>query len=127
MLIGKLESVDITTKQARDDVDVFIVETAIKELEHHVTAVIVEDIDLLVILLGRTQTHQEEVFFKKIGKGNVKTQIYSSKSFDKYPLIVKSTFFFCTHLVAVTQHLHSLKKGKKPPLEYLRIFQIWIN
>ncbi|GFY54545.1 uncharacterized protein TNIN_441451 [Trichonephila inaurata madagascariensis] len=60
MLIGKLESVDITTKQARGDADVLIVETAIEESEHHRTAVIVgEAIDLLVILIGRTQTHQE--------------------------------------------------------------------
>ncbi|GFY50124.1 uncharacterized protein TNIN_488681 [Trichonephila inaurata madagascariensis] len=67
------ESIDITTKQARDDADVLIVETALEELEHHRTAVIVgEDIDLLVILIGCTQTHQEEVgcdttsaFFKK--------------------------------------------------------------
>ncbi|GFY37370.1 uncharacterized protein TNIN_401751 [Trichonephila inaurata madagascariensis] len=50
MLIGKLDSVDITTKQARDDADVLIVETAIEESEHHRTAVIVgEDIDLLEI------------------------------------------------------------------------------
>ncbi|GFY41261.1 uncharacterized protein TNIN_343801 [Trichonephila inaurata madagascariensis] len=50
MLIGKLESVDITTKQARDDADVLIVETAIEESEHHRIAVIVgEDIDLLVL------------------------------------------------------------------------------
>ncbi|GFY63434.1 uncharacterized protein TNIN_241291 [Trichonephila inaurata madagascariensis] len=97
MLIGKLDSVDITTKQARDDADVLIVETAIEESEHHRTAVIVgEDIDLLVILIGRTQTHQEEVFFKKVGKGNVKTQIYSSKSFDKYPHCKKHIFFLHT-------------------------------
>ncbi|GFY19537.1 hypothetical protein TNCV_4647102 [Trichonephila clavipes] len=64
-------------KQARDDANVLIVETAIEELEHHKIAVIVEDIDLLVILTERTQSHQE-VFFKKVGKGNVKTQIYSS-------------------------------------------------
>ncbi|GFU87669.1 uncharacterized protein TNCV_2935911 [Trichonephila clavipes] len=42
-----------------------IVETAIEELEHHKTAVIVEDIDLLVILIGRTQSNQDEMFFKK--------------------------------------------------------------
>ncbi|GFS56390.1 uncharacterized protein TNCV_4388621 [Trichonephila clavipes] len=85
MLIGKLESDDIKTKQARDDAYVLIVETAIEKSEHRRTAVIVEDIDLLVILIRRIQTHQEEVLFKKVGKGNVKTQIYTFKSFGKYP------------------------------------------
>ncbi|GFU62974.1 hypothetical protein TNCV_28911 [Trichonephila clavipes] len=83
VVVGKLD--DITTKQARDDAYVLIVETAIEESEHRRTAVIVEYIDLLVILIRRIQTHQEEVLFKKVGKGNVKTQIYTSKSFDKYP------------------------------------------
>ncbi|GFS84477.1 uncharacterized protein TNCV_4606601 [Trichonephila clavipes] len=54
----------------RDDADVLIVETAIEESEHHTTAVIVgEDIDLLVILIERTQSHQE-VFFKKINSSS---------------------------------------------------------
>ncbi|GFY75111.1 uncharacterized protein TNIN_113471 [Trichonephila inaurata madagascariensis] len=79
----KLVSVDTPRqKQARGDVDVLTVETSIEESEHK-TAVIVEDIDFLVILIGRTQSHQK-VFFKKVGKGIVKTQTYSYKSFDKY-------------------------------------------
>ncbi|GFT36994.1 uncharacterized protein TNCV_175211 [Trichonephila clavipes] len=108
MLIGKLESVNITTKQAKDDANVIIVETAIEELGHHMTAVIVgEDIDLLVILLGRTQTHQEEVFFKKVGKENVKTQILSSKSFDKYP---HSTTVTISHTIAIYDLWGNLKE-----------------
>ncbi|GFS54811.1 hypothetical protein TNIN_123941 [Trichonephila inaurata madagascariensis] len=54
------------SSQARDDADVLIVETAIEESEYHKTAVIVEDIDLLIILIKHTQSHQEEVFFKKV-------------------------------------------------------------
>lgn len=64
MLIEKLKSVNITTEQARDDVDVLIIETAIEVSKHERTVVIIgEDIDLLVILIGRTQLHQEEIFF----------------------------------------------------------------
>ncbi|KAF2902748.1 hypothetical protein ILUMI_03438 [Ignelater luminosus] len=48
MLIEKLETVNITTKQARDDADVLIIETAIEESKRRRTAVIIgEDIDLL--------------------------------------------------------------------------------
>lgn len=64
MLIEKLKTVNITTKQARDDTDVLIIETAIEESKHQRTAVIIgEDIDLLVILIGRTQSHQQAIFF----------------------------------------------------------------
>lgn len=97
MLMEKLQAVNITAKQARDDADVLIIETAIEESKHGKTAVIVgEDIDLLVILIGRTLFYDQEIFFRKVGKGNVKTEIYSSKSFDKYPNS-KRTFCFCTH------------------------------
>ncbi|GFY08550.1 hypothetical protein TNCV_809831 [Trichonephila clavipes] len=60
-------------KQAKDDADVFIVETAIEESKHHKTAVIVEDIDLRVSFIERTQSHEKEKFFKKVGKRNLKT------------------------------------------------------
>ncbi|GFY74985.1 general transcription factor II-I repeat domain-containing protein 2 [Trichonephila inaurata madagascariensis] len=57
----KLVSVDTTTKTGeRCDVDVLIVETAIEESKQRRTAIPVgEDIDLLVILIERTQSHQE--------------------------------------------------------------------
>ncbi|GFY39410.1 hypothetical protein TNIN_434001 [Trichonephila inaurata madagascariensis] len=46
VLTGKLLSVDITKKQARDNKDILIVETVIEESENHKSAVI--DIDFLV-------------------------------------------------------------------------------
>lgn len=99
MLIEKFERVNITTKQARDDADVLVEESII-------------DIDLLVILIGRTQLHQEDIFFKKVGKGNVITQIYSSKSFDKYPLSKKHILFL--HAFSGCYTASALfKKGKK--------------
>ncbi|KAK4880417.1 hypothetical protein RN001_008563 [Aquatica leii] len=49
MLIEKLEAVNIATKQARDDANVLIIETAIKESKHEKTAVIIEkDTNLLI-------------------------------------------------------------------------------
>lgn len=67
MLIEKLKSINITTEQARDDADVLIIETAIEVSKHERTVVIIgEDIDLLVILIGRTQLHQEEISFTKL-------------------------------------------------------------
>lgn len=35
---------------------------------------IIGDIHLVVILIGRTQFHQKDIFFKTVCKGNVKTQ-----------------------------------------------------
>lgn len=59
-----------------------------------ITAVIIgQDIDLLFILIGHTLSYEQEVFLKKAGRGNVKTEIYSTKSFDKY-LHIKTHIFF---------------------------------
>ncbi|CAG9833248.1 unnamed protein product [Diabrotica balteata] len=84
MLIDKLKAVNITTKQARDDADVLIVETAIAESEHvGKTSVIVgEDIDLLVILIGRAQSHQQEFFFNCNGKFLIKRKRSSDDAQD---------------------------------------------
>lgn len=113
MLAEKLKTVNITSKQATDDADVLIINTAIALSEQQNTVVIIgEDIDLLVILIGRTQSHQQEIYFKKVGKGNVKTQIYSSKSFDQYPRIKKHILFL--HAFSGCDTTSALfKKGKK--------------
>lgn len=97
----------------RDDADVLIIETAIEESKHGKTAVIVgEDIDLLVILIGRTLFYDQEIFFRKVGKGNVKTEIYSSKSFDKYPNSKRHILFL--HALSGCDTTSALfKKGKK--------------
>ncbi|GBP43082.1 hypothetical protein EVAR_96344_1 [Eumeta japonica] len=95
MLIEKLKAVDIKTKQVTNDADVLIIETAIEESKHGNTAVIMgEDIDLPVIVIVPTLSHREEIFFKKVGKRNVKTEIYSSKSFNKYPSLKKQFCFY---------------------------------
>lgn len=78
MLVEILQAVNITTTHARDDADVLIIETAIDECKRQKTAVIIgEDIDLLVILIGRTLSHHQKKFFNNVVKGNLKTEIYS--------------------------------------------------
>lgn len=86
ILVEKLKTVNIITKVASNDADAFTVETAIEESEKHRAAVIIgEDIDLLVILIGRAKYHEREIFFKKVGKDKIQTKLYSTSSFDHYP------------------------------------------
>lgn len=83
-LMQKLENINIASKQAQDDADVLIIETAIEEAYTRKTVVVGEDVDLLVILIARTSS-QKHIFFFKPGKGNVDTKIYSStNSMDHY-------------------------------------------
>lgn len=94
MLIEQLQAANIATKQAKDDADVLIIETAMEVSEKERTAIIIgEDIDLLVLLIGRTQSHHRQIFLKKIGKGTTSTLIYSSKSLDKYRLCKEHILF----------------------------------
>jgi len=78
------KNVNIATKQARDDADVLIIETAMEESIVNTTVVVGENIDLLVLLIGHSHS-QQHLFFMKPDKGKVKTQFYNSSSFDKYP------------------------------------------
>lgn len=78
------KNVNIASKQARDDADVLIIETAMEESIVNTTVVVGEDIDLSVLLIGRSH-QQQQLFFMKPRKGKVKTQFYDSSSLDKYP------------------------------------------
>ncbi|GFW15272.1 SWIM-type domain-containing protein [Trichonephila clavipes] len=73
---------DLQLHMARDDAVVLIVETAMEESEHLKTAVILgEDIDMLVILIEHIQSHQEEVFYKKVfARGILKLKYTSTLS-----------------------------------------------
>jgi len=70
-------------KQAEDDADVLIIETALEQININKSIVVGEDIDLLVLLIARTPA-EKEIYFLKPGKAKVKTTIYSSKSFGSY-------------------------------------------
>lgn len=65
MLLQKLATANIAAKQARDDADVLIIETAL-EISHANTAVVVgEDVDLLVLLIARASSHQRFFFLNQ--------------------------------------------------------------
>jgi len=48
----KLQSVNIVTKQAQDNADVLIIETALENSRLNTTAVVGEDVDFLLLLLA---------------------------------------------------------------------------
>jgi hypothetical protein len=79
-------------KQATDDADVLIIETAINEAVNNITIVVGEDVNLLVILTVRALTTQE-ILFLKPGKKNVDRKLYSSQSFDQHHLIRNQILF----------------------------------
>ncbi|GFU21576.1 hypothetical protein TNCV_3827711 [Trichonephila clavipes] len=93
-------------KQAKGDVDLLIVETVIEESEQHKIAVIIgEDTELLVILIVRTQSHQEEVFFKKVGKGSfvhfLFETLFFSPSRSKAKTVHSSVLFLVYRVLCV--------------------------
>ncbi|KAI4474116.1 hypothetical protein M0804_015008 [Polistes exclamans] len=92
MMPGKLPGwkVDIyaannAVKQAKNDADVLIIETAIEKFDATNTTIVVgEDVDLLVLLTARTPM-DKIIYFLKPGRAQQRTEIYSSKSLSAYP------------------------------------------
>lgn len=66
----------ITTYHTSDDPDVLIINQQPYFIDY---------IDLLILLIWLTESHAQELYWKKIGRGNVSTQVHLYKSFDKYP------------------------------------------
>ncbi|XP_044579087.1 uncharacterized protein LOC123261518 [Cotesia glomerata] len=80
MLKEKFTAENILVKQANNDADVLIIETAIEQFNLTNTTIVVgEDVDLLVLLTARTPT-EKTIFFLKPGKAQHQSDIYSSKS-----------------------------------------------
>nr|XP_036231797.1 uncharacterized protein LOC118683407 [Bactrocera oleae] len=80
----QLTAENISVKQANNDADVLIVETAIELFNMtSVTIVVGEDVDLLVLLTARTPTEQIIYFFKP-GKAQHQCEVYSSKSLSTF-------------------------------------------
>jgi len=92
MLSAKFRLNNFIVKQATDDADVLIIETAINEAVNNITIVVGEDVDLLVILTARALATQE-IFFLKPGNKNVERKLYSSQSFDQHHLIRDKILF----------------------------------
>lgn len=80
MLSDKLTAANIAVKQAQNDADVLIIETAIEKFNATNTTIVVgEDVDLLVLLTARTPIDKINYFLKP-GRAQQRTEIYSSKS-----------------------------------------------
>lgn len=78
MLKDNFAAADIHTKQAQEDADTLIVTTAMDLAQQHNSVVIVgEDVDLLVIMIGRCRGVHSNVYFLKPGKGTVSPLIFS--------------------------------------------------
>lgn len=78
MLKDSFAEANIMTKQAQEDADLLIVTTAMDLSKHHNCAVIVgEDVDLLVIMIGRCGGMHPNIYFLKPGKGSVSPLIFS--------------------------------------------------
>lgn len=97
MPIEQLKTAYTTTKSAWAEVD--YVEIAMAEFEKQRTVIVEENINLLVLLILQTQSDDQEIFLKAIGKENVETGIYSFKSFVTNNLVLENSFYFCTSLV----------------------------
>lgn len=85
MLKSEMEAKGIKVKQAVEDADVMIVETAVSAADMYDSVIITgEDIDLLVLLTALGSS-KKNVYFQKSGKGNSPTVLYSAHSFKYEP------------------------------------------
>ena len=84
MLCEEFTAAGVSIKQADNDADVLIIETAIEQWTSSNTTVVVgEDVDLLILLTART--NDKIIYFLKPGKAQVQSAIYSSQSLTAYP------------------------------------------
>ncbi|GBM42367.1 hypothetical protein AVEN_129797-1 [Araneus ventricosus] len=84
ILSEKLKADDIFVKQANNDDDVLIIETALENFNINTTIIVGEYVDLLIILTARTPTDRI-IYFLKPGKAEIETKMYSSQSLTLYP------------------------------------------
>lgn len=94
MLKNKFELAAFTVKQAEDDADVLIVNTAISLCSESIfdaVFVVGEDVDLLVLLTALAPA-ESSIYFRKPGRGKTAERIYSASSL-KYEEATKHTLF----------------------------------
>lgn len=93
MLQTKLEAHNYTVKQAVEDADSLIVQTAI-ELAPSFSSVFVigEDVDLLVLLTAKARKIPN-VYLRKPGRGNKEDVFYSPQSLQYSDAVAKSILF----------------------------------
>ena len=107
MLKKKITSENVSVKQADNDADVLIVETAIEQFNStNSTILIGEDVDLLVLL-----SKLKIIYFLKPGKAQQESKIYSFKSLSAFSKCQNHSLFLHAALVA-TRHQHFLGEVK---------------
>jgi len=94
MLMQKLQSVNIVTKQARDDADVLVIKPALENSHLNTTAVVVNKFSLLIWAKEKLRHRYILLIVLAI------------------ILIVKSIFYFYMLSLDVIRHLHSSIKEK---------------
>lgn len=92
MLAEKMTNEGYMTKQAVDDADSLIIQTAIEMSSAHHVTVIGEDVDLLILLVALAPVGRN-IHFVKPGKGNVERKTFSSRDLQ-VTTGLKSTILF---------------------------------
>lgn len=118
-LMEELEKKSIKCKQGKGEADELIVETALEnECSGLQKVIVAEDVDVLVILTARAKA-DEEIYFLKLGKQNVNSVIYSSKSFElNYPNV--GPYILFSHCFSGCDSTSAFyNKGKKKIIDLL--------
>ena len=94
-LSGKLTENGISVKQANDDADLLIIQTAINECldATNTVAVVGEDVDLLVLLTALAP-EDRNITFLKPGRGRVPARQYSSSDLQAFLSSLKDYILF---------------------------------
>ena len=93
MLITKLTSQGYSVKQAHEDADTLIVNTAIEEASKTNSITTVgEDVDLQVILTAVAES-KHNIYFLKQGKARAENKVYTQASF-KFESEIKDNILF---------------------------------
>ncbi|GBM99351.1 hypothetical protein AVEN_124419-1 [Araneus ventricosus] len=106
-----LQKANVTVKQAVEDTDVLIVETAVSvKSQYDNNFVVGENIDFLVLLTGLAPM-KENLYFRKCGKGRTPDVLYSTTSF-KYKFS-RMILFIHGLSVGVILQVHYSAMGKQ--------------
>uniref|UniRef100_A0A1B6EQB8 Uncharacterized protein n=1 Tax=Cuerna arida TaxID=1464854 RepID=A0A1B6EQB8_9HEMI len=110
MLMDKFKSAHVSFKQAEEDEDTMIVETAVDLTSQHDSVVVVgEDIDLLVLMIASSCS--SKLHFVKPGKGKASHQIYTCSTALTNSMILETFFLFMLSVAVTRPQLH-LVRGK---------------
>lgn len=110
-LIIKLTSEGFTVKQANEDADTLIVNTALEESsESNSVTIVGEDVDLLVIMTALAES-KHNINFLKQGKGKTENKLYTPDSM-KYGSVIKSNILFLHAFSGTDTTSAFFKQGK---------------